>query len=134
MPSTERTPHSGVTTSPVQPERAQLHPSAAVADSSARTTVVPTAITRPPPWRASQIVWAVCSGTSYHSGNGGSWLSGEDTPACRVIGAMVTPRATRRLSNSRVNGRPALGISALPGLIAYTFWYAASGQGLFTWE
>ena len=83
---------------------------------------MPTAITRPPRWRAAQIGCAVRSGTSNHSGNGGSWLSGEDTPACRVIGATAISRATRREISSRVNGRPALGISALPGLIAYTFW------------
>ena len=28
---------------------------------------------------------------------------------------------------SGVNGRPALGISALPGSVAYTFWYAEMG-------
>ena len=61
---------------------------------------------------------AVSSGTSYHSGNGGSWLSGEDTPQWSVIGATTIPRATSRETSSRVIGRPALGISALPGLIA----------------
>ena len=28
-----------------------------------------------------------------------------------------------------MNGRPALGISALPGSLAYTFWYVSSGHG-----
>ena len=82
---------------------------------------MPTAITRPPRWRAAAISSAVRSGTSYHSGNGGSWLSGEDTPQWSVIGATTMPRATSREMSSRVIGRPALGISALPGLTAYTF-------------
>jgi hypothetical protein len=33
---------------------------------------------------------------------------------------------------SGVNGRPALGISALPGSVAYTFWYVDSGHGRST--
>ncbi len=41
---------------------------------------------------------------------------------CSVIGATNTPRATSSVSSVAVNGRPALGISALPGSIAYTFW------------
>ncbi len=84
--------------------------------------MVPTAITRPPLRRASSTCRAVASGTSYCSGNGGSWRSGEETPVCRVIGATEIPRATRRVISRSVNGRPALGISALPGAIAYTFW------------
>ena len=43
---------------------------------------------------------------------------GEDTPVCSVIGATSTPRAVSRVISSRVNGRPALGISALPGVVA----------------
>jgi hypothetical protein len=83
-------------------------------DSSARTTVVPTAITR----RAVVSSRAVAAGTSKYSGNGGSCRSGEETPACSVIGAIRIPRATRRVISSAVNGRPALGISALPGVVA----------------
>ena len=41
---------------------------------------------------------------------------------CSTIGATPTPLATRRVMSSAVNGRPALGISALPGSVAYTFW------------
>ncbi len=37
-------------------------------------------------------------------------------------GATPIPLATRRVMISGVNGRPALGISALPGSVAYTFW------------
>ena len=45
-----------------------------------------------------------------------------------VIGATSTPWATSCVISSAVNGRPALGISALPGSSAYTVWYASSGQ------
>ena len=42
---------------------------------------------------------------------------------CRVSGANVTPRATSRVTISGVNGRLALGISALPGRVPNTVWY-----------
>ena len=48
----------------------------------------------------------------------GSWRSGDETPVCNVIGATSTPRATSAVISSGVNGRPALGISALPGVVA----------------
>ena len=47
---------------------------------------------------------------------------------CRVSGAIVTPRTTSRATISAVNGRLALGISALPGVVAKTVWYASAGQ------
>ena len=47
---------------------------------------------------------------------------------CRVIGAKVTPRATSRATSSALNGRAALGISALPGQRAKIVWYAAIGN------
>ncbi len=120
-PSTTDTPRSGSITSPVQPSPAATLPSGEAAVSSARTTVVPTAITRPPAARVMFTSAAVAAGTSYRSGNGGSWRSGDDTPVCSVIGATATPRATSAQISSGVNGRPALGISALPGVVAYTF-------------
>lgn len=89
--------------------------------SSARTTVVPIAITRLPAACVAPTRRAVATGTSYCSANGGSWPSGEETPAWSVIGAISTPLATSWVISRRVNGRPALGIFALPGLIAYTF-------------
>ncbi len=108
------TAHSalGVMTSLVHP--APARPSSGRARvSSARTTVVPTAITgrrrRVHEPRRGR------SGTSNSSGNGGSWRSGEDTPECRVSGATSTPFATRRLISRAVKGRPALGISGCPG-------------------
>jgi hypothetical protein len=45
-----------------------------------------------------------------------------------VIGATVIPDAANADSTSPVNGRPALGISALPGSVENTFWYTDSGQ------
>ncbi len=39
-----------------------------------------------------------------------------------VIGATPTPLATRRVMTSSVNGRPAEGISALPGSVLNTDW------------
>ena len=41
---------------------------------------------------------------------------------CRVSGANVMPRATSLATISGVNGRLALGISALPGLVPKTVW------------
>ena len=38
---------------------------------------------------------------------------------CRTIGATVTPCAASAVSTAGVTGRPALGISALPGSVAY---------------
>ncbi len=46
---------------------------------------------------------------------------------CRVTGATATPRETSSVTRLRVKGRPADGISALPGSVAKTVWYAASG-------
>ena len=47
---------------------------------------------------------------------------GEDTPVWRSTGATSIPRATSSVIAVAVNGRPALGISALPGSTAKTFW------------
>src|SRR2546430_7149247 len=51
-------------------------------------------------------ILAVCSGTRKRSGCGGSPLSSDDTPVCRVIGATATPAETRPVTSSAVNGRP----------------------------
>jgi hypothetical protein len=59
--------------------------------------------------------------------------SSDDTPVCNTIGVTSTPLAIKRVTSSGVNGRPALGISALPGSRAYTFWYTSSGQSRFTY-
>ncbi len=74
----------------------------------------------------------MAGGTSYGSGYGSSSPSSEDTPVSRVSGANVTPRATSRVTTSGVNGRLALGISALPGRVAKTVWYASSGHSCWT--
>ena len=52
---------------------------------------------------------------------------------CSVIGAIAIPLVTRSVTSSVVNGRPALGISALPGSRANTVWYSASGIGVGTY-
>ena len=41
---------------------------------------------------------------------------------CSTSGATSTPRAASAVISSGVNGRPALGISALPGSVAKTVW------------
>ncbi len=51
-----------------------------------------------------------------------------------VSGATATPRVTSRVTSSGVNGRPALGISALPGRLAKMVWYAPAGQSPDTYE
>lgn len=90
-PSTTRTPRSGVTTRSVQPAAARTTPSRPAADSTARTAVVPTATTRPPPALAALISRADASGTSNRSGYGGSCDSADATPVCSVMGANCTP-------------------------------------------
>ncbi len=55
------------------------------------TAVVPTAMTRWPSSWAALTCRAVTAGTRNHSGAGGSWLSGDDTPQWRTKGATVTP-------------------------------------------
>ena len=58
------------------------------------------------------------AGTTNRSGSGGSCSSGLETAACSTIGATTMPRAISRTSRGAVKGRPALGISALPGSVA----------------
>lgn len=121
-PVTTRAGRSGPSTRSVQPLAGCTAPSGVAADSSARATVVPTATTRPPAARALATRRAVAGGTSKRSGVGGSGSSGLETPACRTIGATVTPRATNRTTNGVVKGRAALAISALPGCVPNTVW------------
>ena len=85
-------------------------------------TVVPTATTRWPAPRAALTWRAVWSPTSSRSGCGPSPASCDDTPVWRVTGATEMPRATSRVISDAVNGRPAEGISALPGTVAKTDW------------
>ena len=51
---------------------------------------------------------------------------------CKVSGATRTPRAASSVTSSAVNGRPALGISALPGSSEKTVWYASIGHSCGT--
>ena len=62
-------------------------------DSSARTTVVPAAITRPPRRRTAARARRCARTRRSTPGYGGSWRSGEETPQCSVIGR--DPDATR---------------------------------------
>ena len=119
-PSTTRTPRSGVITRSVQPLEAIEFPSRSTELSSARTTVVPTAMTRPPLALAARTRSAVRSGTSYHSSYGCSCPSRLATPACRTSLARPIPWLRRHASIDRVNARPAEGISADPSSRAYT--------------
>ena len=52
---------------------------------------------------------------------------GDETPVCNDSGATAIPRVTRSVTIASVKGRPALGISALPGSRANTVWYALIG-------
>ena len=121
-PSTTRHGRFGPRTSSVKPLPARSDPSGSATLSSARTTVVPTATTRPPRARASVTRRAVTSGTVYDSTGGASPASVEDTPVCRVTSATSTSRWASSASTCEVNGRPALGISALPGSRENTVW------------
>jgi hypothetical protein len=51
-----------------------------------------------------------------------------------MSGAKLMPRATSLVTISGVNGRLALGISALPGVVPNTVWYVSIGQGRGTYE
>ncbi len=103
-------------------------PSGAAPVSSALVTVVPTAMIRRPAARECETSSAVGAGIRNHSRSGASPASSEETPVCRVIGVTSTPPATSEVTRSVLNGRPALGISALPGSRANTVWYALSGH------
>ena len=113
-----QSPRSGVTIRFVQPSPAVTVPSGRATVSTARTTVVPTAMTRPPHSRTAFTSLAVSRGTRKRSAYGRSRRSCEETPVWSVIGATRTPSATSRVISSGVNGRPALAISALPGSTA----------------
>ena len=90
--------------------------------------MVPVATTRPPCSRVSvHEPGGGRAGTSYHSDCGPSSASWEETPVCSVIGATPIPFATSLVISASVNGRPAEAISALPGTVLNTDWYAASG-------
>ena len=115
-PSTARTPRPGVITSSVQPSAGAdaCRPRRRRSRAPARPWSRPRSRGRPScAWRSTSR--AVEAGTRYHSGYGRSPSSSDETPVCRVTGAIATPRATSAVISSGVNGRPALGISALPG-------------------
>ena len=53
---------------------------------------------------------------------------------CSVNGAIRIPRAASSVTTAGVNGRLALGISALPGTRANTVWYDSMSQSRTTYE
>ena len=77
---------------------------------------------RPPDPRTWLTSAAVAADTTYLSGCGSSRPSCDDTPVCSVTGAIITPSATSLVTRLCVNGRAALGISALPGTSPKTVW------------
>ena len=85
-------------------------------------------MTRLPSFRTWFTSRAVVSVTLKRSGGGASPASNEETPACKSTGAKRTPRDTSSVTSRSVNGRAALGISALPGSHENTVWYESSGQ------
>ncbi|MOA18885.1 hypothetical protein D3C78_1392280 [compost metagenome] len=98
-------------------------------DSSVRTVVVPTAITRPPRWRQRSSAASVASGMSYHSlciwcSARFSVLTGWKVPAptCRVTLARSTPRSAKRASTASSKCSAAVGAATAPGLLANTVW------------
>ena len=109
-------------TSSVSPLLARTRPPAAAALSSALVLVVPTATTRRPAARVTFTRSAVAGGTENHSGSGASPVSSDATPACSVTVASNIPAEISLVTSSAVNGRAALGISALPGERANTVW------------
>ena len=86
------------------------------APSSARTTVVPTATTRPRHRRAPSTAATVSGGTSDSSGNGSAASSAgapvDDSPAAWVTLATATPPLRSARSSEMRSTRPAEGISA----------------------
>ena len=65
---------------------------------------------------------AVAAGTREPLGQRRLVASSEETPVCSTIGATRDAAAPQPVTSSAVNGRPALGISALPGSVAKTVW------------
>jgi len=103
------------------------------APSSARTTVVPTATTRPKAPRARSTAATATGGTSDSSGNGSAASSAgspvDDSPAAWVTVATATPRLRSARSRGMRSGRPAEGISAASGRPAKAVCTCQSGSG-----
>ena len=52
---------------------------------------------------------------------------------CSVMRWTLMPFARSCVSTRLVNGRPALGISALPGSVAKIVWWSSSGRSWVSW-
>ena len=132
-PLTTRAGSPGPSTSDVHPSYAATRPSGRggglqSADHRGADGHHPAAV-----GRVSSTSRAVVAGTDSHSGCGGSCDSWLATPVCSTSGATTTPLAISSTSTSRDSGRPALGISALPGTAAYTFCRSSIGQAPCTY-
>src|SRR2546428_1874580 len=136
-PSTDRTALPGWMKRRVNP-RLDRTPSGVHADSSARTTVVPIAMTRRPPSRVRFTRSAVADEASNGSGYTGcsSTLSVSIsrllTPEWRRTDVNRTPAASSAARILGVIGRAAEGIYALPGTRENRLWYASRGQTFWT--
>src|SRR2546426_4123809 len=136
-PSTDRTGFPGWTKRRVNPCRGRTS-SGVQADSRARTTVVPIAMTRWPPSRVRFTRSAVAAETSHGSGYTACCstrsvsISRLLTPEWRRTDVNRTPAASSAARILGVIGRAAEGISALPGTRENRLWYASRGQTFWT--
>ena len=113
----------------VSPAPGLMWPPSPASVSSVRTTVVPTAQTRPPAARLWLMIRAARSLNRYDSScirwrprsslSTGLKVPG---PTCRSSSASATPLSRRRSSKSRVKCNPAVGAATLPSCAAYTVW------------
>jgi hypothetical protein len=114
-------------------------PSARAACSSARTTVVPMAITRPPRSRHASINRAVDAGMQYGSSSGNSRSSSaspvEEMPAAWVSVANAAPRARSKPIRAQSRMNPADGASKATGWPAIRVQVSqiASGSGTYAY-
>ena len=138
-PSTTRGTKPGPTRSVASLAPGRSAPStSSQALSSARTTEVPTATTRPPSAFARAAASTVAAGTSERSGSGRAASIAaspvDDRPAACVTRASRTPRPRRARRSGRTRGRPADGISAAMGRPAYGVCTRRSGSASRRYE
>src|SRR5439155_1269219 len=111
----------------VSPDPGATRPLVSAHVSRVRTTVVPTAQTRPPAPRFVLIVWAASSVNRYASLCMTCWARSSAStglnvpgPMCRSSSAMATPLSRSRPSIAAVKCKPAVGAATLPSCVAYT--------------
>ena len=117
------------------PRRPRRSPSGVATVSSARTTVVPTAMTRPPAGAVGVDARGGERGDAVALGVGPLAELERARRRCGARAARPGRRARSRSSSTRwENGRPALGISALPGSSAKIVCRSSSGRGSARWR